>query len=152
MSERIGKSFPGVVAAITLCGVLVIAGALLLISRGQVIDGALLGGAVALLLRWYWRTTGRQRALLRHGFYTGRRIGTNWVYEELHEGIVVSLELPLEYAGRGEYDIHIPSERDWQVGMPAWAHGRRAEIVERLQTVFKRSQMHFDADKSLEPG
>jgi hypothetical protein len=94
MSERIGKSFPGVVAAITLCGVLVIAG----------------------------------------------------------EGIVVSLELPLEYAGRGEYDIHIPSERDWQVGMPAWAHGRRAEIVERLQTVFKRSQMHFDADKSLEPG
>ena len=28
--------------------------------------------------------------------------------------------------------------------MPAWARGRRAEIVERLQTVFKRSQIHFD--------
>jgi hypothetical protein len=152
MSERIGKSFPGVVTAVTLCGLLVIAGALLLISRGQVVDGVLLGGAVTLLLRWYWGTTARQRALLRHGFYTGRRIGANWVYEELREGIAVSLELPLEYAGRGEYDIHIPSERDWQAHMPAWARERRAEIVERLQTVFKRSQMHFDADKSLEPG
>jgi hypothetical protein len=30
--------------------------------------------------------------------------------------------------------------------MPDWAGGRRAEIVERLQTVFRRSQMHFDAD------
>jgi hypothetical protein len=144
MSERIGKSFPGVVAAITLCGLLVIAGSLLLISRGQIVDGVLLGGAVTLLLRWYWSTTSRQRALLRHGFYAGRRIGTNWVYEELHEGIVVSLELPLEYAGRGEYDIHIPSERDWLAHMPAWARERRAEIVERLP--FKRSQIHFDAD------
>ena len=96
MSERIGKSFPGVVVAITLCGLLVIAGSLVLISRGQVVDGVLLGGAATLLLRWYWRTTARHRALLRHGYYTGQRIGTNWVYEELREGIVVSLELPLE--------------------------------------------------------
>ncbi len=29
--------------------------------------------------------------------------------------------------------------------MPAWARERRAEIVERLPTVFKRSQIHFDA-------
>lgn len=144
MGERIGRLFPGVVAAITLCGVLVIAGALLLISRGMVVDGVLLGGAAILLLRWYWSTTARQRALLRHGFCAGRRIGANWVYEELREGMVVSLELPLEYAGRGEYDIHIPSERDWRAHMPAWARERRAEIVERLP--FKRSQIHFDAD------
>ena len=144
MGERIGKLFPGMVVAITLCGVLVIAGALLLISRGMIVDGVLLGGAVTLLLRWYWRTTTRQRALLRHGFHTGRRIGANWAYEELREGMVVSLELPLEYAGRGEYDIHIPSERDWRANMPAWARERRAEIVERLP--FKRSQIHFDAD------
>ena len=144
MGERIGKYFPGIVVAITLCGFLVIAGALLLISRGMFVDGVLLGGAVTLLLRWYWGTTARQRALLRHGFYSGRRIGSNWVYEELREGIAVSLELPLEYAGRGEYDIHIPSERDWKAHMPAWACERRTEIVERLP--FKRSQIHFDAD------
>jgi len=144
MGERIGKSFPGLIVAITACGVLVIIGALVLISRGMLVDGVLLGGAATILLRWYWHTTARQRALLRNGYYTGRRIGTNWAYEELREGMVVSLELPLEYAGRGEYDIHIPSERDWRVNMPAWARERRAEIVERLP--FKRSQIHFDAD------
>ncbi len=144
MGERIGKYFPGSVVVITMCGLLVIGVALVLMSRGMFVDGLLLGGAVTLLLRWYWRTTTRQRALLRHGFYTGQRIGTNWVYEELRDGMVVSLELPLEYAGRGEYDIHIPSERDWLAQMPAWARERRAEIVERLP--FKRSQIHFDAD------
>jgi hypothetical protein len=52
----------------------------------------------------------------------------------------------LEYVGRGEYEIHIPSERDWVARMPDWARGRRDEIVERLQPPFKRSQMRFDVD------
>lgn len=146
MGERIDKSFRGLVIAITSCGLLVIAGALVLISRGELVDGFLLGGAAILMLRWYWRSTARGRALLRHGFHAGRRVGANWAYEELHDGMVASLELPLEYVGRGEYDIHIPSERDWLANMPAWARERRAEIVERLQTVFKRSQIHFEAD------
>jgi hypothetical protein len=30
--------------------------------------------------------------------------------------------------------------------MPAWARERRAEIVARLETVFKRSQLLFDPD------
>ena len=68
------------------------------------------------------------------------------MYEELHGGEIQSLEFPLEYVGRGEYDIHIPGEGDWRKAMPGWARDRRQEIIERLQTVFKLSQIHFDPD------
>jgi hypothetical protein len=135
--------------AIMLCGLLVIAGALALMSNGRVLDGLLLAGAAVILLRWYWRSTDRKRALLRQGFHPGRRVGAHWAYEELHDGAVRAIELPLEYVGRGEYDVHIPSERDWRARMPAWARERRSEIVERLP--FKRSQIHFDADAMATP-
>ena len=146
MSEHISGSFRAGVIVITLCGVLVIAAACLLITRGLLVDGLLIGAAAVLLLRWYWRATARKRALVRSGFHPGRRVGGHWNYEELHDGDIVWLELPLEYVGRGEYDIHIPSERDWMAAMPAWARERRDEIVQRLASVFKRSQMHFDPD------
>jgi hypothetical protein len=151
MNERIGASFQLQVVATMACGLLVIVGALLLVARGRLIDGLLLAGAATFLLRWYWRATARKRALGRRGFHAGRRVGSHWAYEELHDGIIVALELPLEYVGRGGYDIHIPSERDWLATMPPWARERRAEIVERLQQVFKRSQIHFDADAASRP-
>lgn len=151
MSERIGASFRLQVWATMVGGGLIITGALVLVSRGRMVDGLLLAGATIFLLRWYWRATARQRALTRHGFHTGRRVGSHWAYEELHDGVVVSIELPLEYVGRGGYDIHVPSERDWLANMPPWARDRRDEIVERLQQVFKRSQIHFDADAVAAP-
>jgi hypothetical protein len=151
MNERIGAAFRIQLLATLLCGVLVILGALLLVSRGEVIGGSLLTGVATLMLRWYWRATARKRALVRRGFHAGRRVGSQWVYEELHDGVVAMLELPLEYVGRGGYDVHIPSEHDWLANMPTWARERRAEIVERLQQVFKRSQMHFDADAESAP-
>jgi hypothetical protein len=151
MNERIGASFRIQFLATVLCAVLVTAGALLLIARGEMIEGVLLGGAATLLLQWYWRSTARKRALVRRGFHAGRRVGAHWAYEELHDGAVVTLELPLEYVGRGGYDIHIPSEHDWRANMPPWARERRDEIVERLHQVFKRSQIHFDADATNPP-
>lgn len=151
MNERIGASFRLQVFAILACGALVIASALALIARAEVLDGLILAGAVIILLRWYWRATARKRALLGRGFHAGQRVGAHWAYEELHDGVVVALELPLEYVGRGSYDIHIPSERDWLASMPPWARERRGEIVDRLQQVFKRSQIHFDADAASAP-
>jgi len=146
VNERIGPGFRGMLAGVALVGALTIAASLALIVRGAWFEGLVLGGVAVLMLRWFWRLTERKRALSRRGFHPGRRDGNHWVYEELHEGKVESLELPLDYIGRGEYEIHIPGEHDWMAHMPDWARGRRAEIVERLQTVFKRSQIHFDAD------
>src|ERR1044071_4067840 len=128
MNERIGASFRVQLSSTLLCGLLVVAGALILIARGHLIDGLLLAGAVTLLLRWHWRATARNRALIRQGFHTGRRVGSQWAYEELHDGVVVAIELPLKYVGRGGYDLHIPSERDWRAAMPPWARERRTGI------------------------
>ena len=151
MSEHIGSGFRGMLAGVALVGALTIAAALARIERGAFFNGLLLGGVAVLLLRWFWRATARKRALSRHGFYPGRRVGNQWLYEELHEEEVEWLELPLDYVGRGEYEIHIPGEHDWIARMPDWARGRRDEIVERLQSVFKRSQIHFDADTVSSP-
>jgi len=106
----------------------------------------LLGGAAVLLLRWYWHSTRRLRDLIGRGFYTGRRVGTHWVYEELHAGEVLGLEFELGYVGRGEYELRVPGERDWAAHMPDWARGRRDEVLERLLLVFKRSQIYVDTD------
>jgi hypothetical protein len=144
-------TFRGKLISILLLGALIIAAALALIARGSWMDGLLLAAAAILLLRWYWRSTQRQRDLSRRGYYTGLRVGTHWVYEELHRGEVRALQLPLAYVGRGEYEIHIAGERDWVANMPGWARERRAEIVERLQAVFKRSQIQFDADSAPDP-
>jgi len=151
MSEHVGPGFRGMLVGVALVGTLTIAAALALIAQGEIFNGLVLGGVATLLLRWFWRTTARMRALSRSGYYAGRRVGNHWLYEELHEGEVESVELLLDYVGRGEYEIHIPGEHDWVAQMPDWARGRREEIVERLQSVFKRSQMHFDADSTTTP-
>ena len=149
MNEHLGSAFRGAMIGVALLGALVVLAALALITRGAFFEGLLLGGAALLLLRWYWRSTARKRVLIRRGFYAGRRVGTDWLYEELHEGEVFELKLPLDYVGRGEYEIRIPGERDWLARMPGWARERRGEIVERLP--FKRSQIRVDADSSPSP-
>jgi len=146
MSEGFDKLFRvKLLAGVTACGV-AFASALYLLSRGEILDGAIIAGVTWFAFRWYWGTTLRNRELSRRGYFVGARVGTYWVYEELHDGLVQSIELPLDYLGRGEYDIHVPGERDWLATMPEWARGRRTEIIERLQTVFKRSQIHLDPD------
>ena len=151
MGERIGNSFRGVIAAASVLAALALAGALVLLARGELVDGAVLGAVAFYLFRLFWRATARKRELLRRGYFIGRRVGTHWIYEELRDGEVVALELPLEYVGRGEYDIHVPGERGWDAHAPGWARARREEIIERLLAVFKRSQLHVDADASDAP-
>src|SRR5947207_2765084 len=111
MGERIANSFRGVIAAACALALLAAVGACVWLMRGKIIDGAVLAAVTFFLFRMYWRATTRQRELLRRGYFIGRRVGTHWLYEELHDGEIVGLELPLEYVGRGEYDIHVPGER-----------------------------------------
>ena len=150
MTESIGNSFRVLVAAALAACALGAAAALLLLISGALINGLLVGALTVYAIRAFWQWSRRKRELLRLGYWAGHRIGMHWVYQELQGRDVVSLQLPLDYLGRGEYEIHVPGERDWLAGMPAWARGRRAEIVERLETVFKRSQLHLDPDASPE--
>src|SRR5262245_59106982 len=107
MGERIGKQFSGVLTAGLLIGALALAGELWLLIRGWVLAGIVAIVLTLYLLRWFWRATRRKRDLVRRGYHAGQRVGTNWVYEELHAGEVLSLQFPLEYAGRGEYEVRI---------------------------------------------
>ena len=150
--EALGRSFRLVVIAVAAACALALLGAVALLAAGLVIEGAVLFAIVAFSFRTFWRATLRKRQLSRAGYFTGQRVGAHWVYEELHGDTIAGIELPLDYVGRGEYIVHIPGEADWRANMPAWARERRDEIAGRLGTVFKRSQMHFDADAPPNPG
>lgn len=146
MAERLSGSLRYLLAAGVLVFVLAFLVALSLISRGDYVTGLIVAAVGWFGFRAYWSVTKRKRELVQRGYTAGRRVGTAWVYEELHHGEILGIELPLEYAGRGEYDIRVPGEKTWRNTMPAWARDRREEIVGRLGTVFKHSQMHVDPD------
>jgi hypothetical protein len=148
MSERIGGWFRGLDLAVAAACVLGIAGALFMLTEGARWEWSLVGLFLFFFLRWFWRATARQRALTRHGFYAGRRIGARWVYDELHQGLIESLEFPVVYIGRGEYELILPGDERWRMTMPSWARDRRAEITERLASVFRRDAMRVEAGES----
>jgi hypothetical protein len=152
VTESIGSSFRLLMAAVLAACALGGAGALLLLATGSLVEGLIVGAITVLAFRAFWRVSQRKRELLKRGYFAGRRVGTHWVYEELQGKEIVAIELLLDYMGRGEYELHVPGEQDWLSKMPAWARGRRTEIIERLAIVFKRSQLHLDPDSSSEPG
>jgi len=142
--ESLGSSFRLLVAAVLVTCAVGAACSLFLLVGGAVIDGIVIAAITYFVFRWSWRATRRKRELLSRGYFAGHRVGTRWLYEELRGREIVAIELPLDYVGSGKYEVHVPSEHDWLATMPAWARERRAEIIERLATVFKRSQLHFD--------
>ena len=146
MRERIPESYGLVVIAVVTAAAALMVWALLFATPASGWIRLALAAPGFLLLRLLWTSSRRKRELSGRGFHVGRRVGTHWVYEELHGGEVVSLELELGYVGRGEYEIHIPSERAWRDTMPEWARERRGEIVDRLGTVFRRSDMRMHDD------
>lgn len=149
-SESIGGSFRLLVAGALVACAVGGATALFLLAGGAVVDGGIAAALTFFVFRASWGATRRKRQLLKRGYFAGHRVGTRWLYEELRGREIVAIELPLDYVGSGEYVLHVPGERTWLATMPDWARDRRAEVVERLETVFKRSQLHFDADAPSE--
>jgi len=141
MNERFDGSFRVMVVAVGTIGILIIAGACFAAIQQTRPEWLLVAAAALYLLRWYWRSTARIRALGARGFYVGSRVGSRWLYDELHDGVICSLEFPLEYVGRGEYLLLIPGEEHWRASMPPWAEDRREQITARLAVVFRRAQV-----------
>ena len=142
MGERIPASFPRSVVMVMVATAASLA--LLLWIFDGIIERLLIAAAGFFALGRIWSGTRRKRDLVTRGFHAGRRVDNHWVYEELRDGEVVTLELPLAYAGRGEFEILIPGEQSWPARVPSWARDRREQILERLNTVFKRSDMRTD--------
>jgi len=141
--EKISSTYQQTVILLLLALSAVFAAIILFAIEGGIVQLAVAAGGF-FVLRRFWSATRRKRELGSRGFFPGRRVDNHWVYEELHEGEVVVIEFPLAYVGRGEHEILIPGEQSWPGRMPAWAHGRRDEIIERLGVVFKRSDMRTD--------
>jgi hypothetical protein len=143
MGERISPAYQRSVI-VALLGASLVLGAVLLLAVESVLLQLALAAAGLFALRRLWSATRRKRELARLGFFAGRRLDNHWLYEELRDGEVMAIEFPLAYVGRGEHEILIPGEQSWAGRVPAWARERRTEIIDRLGTVFKRSDMRTD--------
>jgi hypothetical protein len=64
------------------------------------------------------------------------------VYREIVEGRPEDFVLNCK-GERGEYTIYLPSESNWNRTVPAWARGRRTEIVERIRSRLKPPMYQF---------
>jgi hypothetical protein len=77
-------------------------------------------------LRRYYRLKSR-------GHYVTRQGRDAIEYQELSGGKVVRLIIAGEMVMKGPHVVYVPTEDDWQQEMPAWAHGRRKEIIENVR-------------------
>lgn len=67
-------------------------------------------------------------------------------YEEYRNGAWERLSLDGEMLlGRAHHVIFFRSEADWS-RYPAWAHGRRAEIIERIKSAFREPDYEYHGD------
>jgi len=56
-------------------------------------------------------------------------------YEEKNpEGIWSSILIRATFRGHGFGEAHVPADEVWDARFPAWARGRREEIVSRMQS------------------
>jgi hypothetical protein len=76
----------------------------------------------------------RKRVDFRRRGYRVRRLGREeHVYEERGaEGEIRLLPFWREMLIGAPSEVYLPSEDRWDSQVPPWAHGRRAEIVERI--------------------
>ena len=81
--------------------------------------------------------------LRKKGYFGGRLWRGRWVYEELANGVVRSLSLPVEYTEPGRHEIFIPPDNEWRACVPDWASERRAEIAARIAERWKASDFHM---------
>ncbi|MGZ5857874.1 MAG: hypothetical protein ACXWJK_11595 [Burkholderiaceae bacterium] len=84
--------------------------------------------------------------LWRKGYFSGRRVRDNWIYEELLEKQCVSLVLQLEYTEPGHHEIFIPYETQWRESVPHWARDRRDEISRRIAEAWDSKDFHYPTD------
>jgi hypothetical protein len=64
-------------------------------------------------------------------------------YEELRDGTWERIDVDGEMLmGRAHHVIYFASPERWQA-YPAWAHGRRAEIIERITSEFREPEYEY---------
>jgi hypothetical protein len=94
---------------------------------------AVMGGIGGLVGFWY---SASSLEFLVRGYQVRCRDDASWVYEERRpDGSVAMLPIryvPLANEYRPPCQLHLPSAECWDSVVPAWARGRREEIVKNI--------------------
>jgi len=105
--------------------------------------------AILLILLGYTLFKGylRNKYTLRKRGYLVQHVGHHVHYHELVDGTVRTLDLSGEITVRGPYLLYPPNSNEWDHTVPAWARGRRNEILERVRTFFGREHFELSDDR-----
>jgi hypothetical protein len=99
---------------------------------------------------WLYSTIARNvvrgMRLNKKGYFSGRRLHENWIYEEMQDRNVVALILPIVQTEIGRKEIFIPSDSEWRSTVPEWARERRTEIASRIAEGWKPKDFHLPGD------
>ena len=88
--------------------------------------------------------------LNKKGYFSGRRVNEQWVYEEVQGYNVVALILPIANTEPGHWEMFIPTDAEWRTAVPSWAWERRLEIAARIAEGWKPKDFHLPKDLSTE--
>jgi len=89
-----------------------------------------------LVRRWYW--------LKARGFWAAR-VGRDAIeYQELRNGRVERLTIEREMMIGAPHVVYVPTEKEWQQTMPAWAEGRRIEIIDKVKRRLGTKDYEYD--------
>lgn len=82
---------------------------------------------------------------IERGWRVGHRGRDSMYYEELINGVWARLNLDGEMLlGEAHHVIYFADEERWAAIYPAWAQGRRAEIIERIKSEFTEPDYLYD--------
>ena len=75
----------------------------------------------------------RYYRLKSRGFWVSRKGRDAIEYQELRDGKVLRLVIAGEMVVKRPHVVYVPTEAQWQQTMPAWARGRREDIIENMK-------------------
>jgi hypothetical protein len=92
------------------------------------------------------RSVTRSMRLNKKGYFSGRRVNEQWIYEEVQGFHVVALILPIANTEPGHWELFIPTDAEWRTTVPSWAWERRSEIAARIAEGWKPKDFHLPKD------
>jgi hypothetical protein len=93
---------------------------------------------------WLISQIRRHYRLRTRGYWLSRRGRGSFEYEERHETVVEHLVIDGEMMAVGPDVIYLPNEEQWQREMPAWAQGRRDEILARVKRLLGNKNYRYE--------
>jgi hypothetical protein len=103
----------------------------------------LLFAIVLFPIMWPVTELWRYYRLYHRGFWARRKGRDSIEYQERRDRTIRRLEIDAEMMARGPHAVYVPTEDEWDSTMPAWARGRRGEIVDNVRRALGTKNYEF---------